>query len=135
MQAPQNQKARLYRVLKEVAENRDVGEGARNSVACPIAFVFACVRGASQVSHSGRVKDKEGKDHLKRQMQGMAAPEMLNLENGQIKTKRVKKEKTPQQSAMEEMKKLQKKRLGKQTATSATRAQVEGPCAWSPASG
>lgn len=85
-----------------------------------IDSVFVCVRGASEVSHSGRVKDKEAKEHLKRQMQTMAAPDMLNMENGQIKSKRPKKEKTPEQGAYEEMKKLVKKRLGKQRATSPT---------------
>lgn len=38
-------------------------------------------------------------------------PEMMNLQTGAIKVKKVKKEKTPAEEAVQEMKKMQKKNL------------------------
>lgn len=50
---------------------------------------------------------------LAKQMQGIHGelPEFVNLSTGQIRSKKPKKEKTPQEEAVAEMKKMHKKNL------------------------
>ena len=64
-----------------------------------------------KASLSGRVRDAGAKGLLAKQLQGVNAnlPEFLNTATGAIKTKKAKKEKTPEEEAVVEMKKLSKK--------------------------
>lgn len=67
----------------------------------------------SEASLSGRVRDGAAKQLLAKQLQGLQAgqPEFMNLSTGQIRAKKAKKEKTREEEAMFEMKKMQKKFL------------------------
>ena len=67
----------------------------------------------SKASLSGRVRDEAAKQLLAKQLQGLHGnlPEFMNLTTGQIRSKKAKKEKTPAQEAMAEMKKMHKKFL------------------------
>jgi len=64
----------------------------------------------SKVGISGRVRDKGAKALLAKQLQGlgMENPSFMNLQTGQIKSKKAKKEKTPAEEAQAELKKLSK---------------------------
>ena len=66
-----------------------------------------------EVKMSGRVRDKGAMDLLKKQMQGLAdgMPEQLDLKTGRLKSKKVKKEKSAEEAAMIDMKKMCKKWL------------------------
>lgn len=65
----------------------------------------------SKASVSGRVRDAGAKQLLQKQLQGVMGntQEFMNLTTGQIKSKKVPKEKTPGEQSMQEMKKLEKK--------------------------
>ncbi|CAK9061534.1 UBA domain-containing protein [Durusdinium trenchii] len=93
-QAPSIKKARLYKVLKEIIEDTSKGQ-----------------RGASEVSLSGRVKDGAAKALLQKQLGGLGANigEFMDLKTGAIKAKKPKKEKPPEQEAIAELKKVEKK--------------------------
>lgn len=64
----------------------------------------------SKVGISGRVRDKGAKALLAKQLQGlgMENPSFMNLQTGQIKSKKAKKEKIPAEEAQAELKKLSK---------------------------
>lgn len=80
--------------MKEVMEDHQTGSTATTSA-----------------SLSGRVRDGAAKQLLAKQLQGLHGnlPEFMNLTTGQIRSKKAKKEKTPAQEAMAEMKKMHKK--------------------------
>lgn len=65
----------------------------------------------TKVSLSGRVKDAGAKDMLKKQLQGLGnnMDDFLCLKTGAIKSKKMKKQKTAEEEAQQEMKKLEKK--------------------------
>ena len=62
---------------------------------------------------SGRVRDGAGRDVFKKQLQGLtdSLPEMFDLKTGRLTTKKPKKEKTPEELVMADVKKLHKKWL------------------------
>ena len=62
---------------------------------------------------SGRVRDKGALEILKKQMQGLAdmMPEQMDLKTGRIASKKVKKEKSPEELALIDIKKMTKKQL------------------------
>lgn len=66
----------------------------------------------TQAAISGRVRDKESKKVVAQQLANVnkAVPE-FDLKTGQIKSKKVPKEKTPQQLACKDLKDLEKKTL------------------------
>lgn len=66
------------------------------------------------MSLSGRVKDGAAKALLQKQLGGLGANigEFMDLKTGAIKAKKPKKEKPPEQEAIAELKKVEKKRLG-----------------------
>ena len=66
----------------------------------------------SQVSLSGRVKDTAARDMLKKQLGGLGnnIGPFMDLNTGAIKNKKVRKEeKTAEEEALAELKKLEKK--------------------------
>ena len=64
----------------------------------------------TKVALNGRVRGADAKNLLTKQLQGLGtAPELMNLTTGAIKSKKVKKEKNPEEEAMFEMKKMSKK--------------------------
>ena len=66
----------------------------------------------TKASISGRVKDDASKALLKKQLGDLCpSGHTLDLKTGVIKSKKAKKEKTPAQEAMAEMKKMHKKFL------------------------
>ena len=67
----------------------------------------------SKASLSGRVRDGGAKQLLAKQLQGLnsSTPEFMNLTTGQIRCKKPKKEKSPVDEAIAEMKKISKKFL------------------------
>lgn len=70
------------------------------------------LRVLAEASLSGRVRDEGAKQLLAKQLQGLGVGnEFMNLTTGAIKTRKPKKEKTPEEEAMVEMKKMQKKRF------------------------
>ncbi|CAL1172966.1 unnamed protein product [Cladocopium goreaui] len=93
-QAPNVKKARMYKVLREVVEENQSGTSAETSA-----------------SLSGRVRDGGAKQLLAKQLQGLnsSTPEFMNLTTGQIRCKKPKKEKSPVDEAIAEMKKISKK--------------------------
>ena len=60
------------------------------------------------------MRDQAGKEMLAKQLQGLNAslPAFLDIKTGVIKSKKQKKEKTPDEEAWQELKKLEKKPLG-----------------------
>ena len=131
MQAPGVKKAKMYKVLKEVIEDHQSGSRTETSVSdlhqekiwfrraidvivlhCPHPTVFFPTPSIfSEASISGRVRDSAAKGVLAKQLQGLGAqsPAFMNLSTGQIKSKKVPKEKSPEELMIAEMKKLQKK--------------------------
>lgn len=67
--------------------------------------------GGPKASISGRCRDAGAKKLLAKQLAGVNAnqQELMNLQTGVIKSKKAKKEKTPAEESMGEMKKLNKK--------------------------
>lgn len=65
----------------------------------------------SQVSLSGRVEDTAARDMLKKQLGGLGnnIGPFMDLNTGAIKNKKVRKEKTAEEEALAELKKLEKK--------------------------
>ena len=65
----------------------------------------------SKVTMSGRVRDKGALDLLKKQMQGVAdnMPSQIDLKTGRLVSKKVKKEKTTEENAAADVKKITKK--------------------------
>ena len=59
------------------------------------------------------MRDQGAKDLLKKQLQGLAdgMPELMDLKTGRLTNKKPKKEKTPEEEVMIDLKKLQKKLL------------------------
>ncbi|CAK9049560.1 unnamed protein product [Durusdinium trenchii] len=96
-QAPQVAKARMFKVLKEVVDETSKGESS-----------------SSGVSISGRVSESKAKELLKKQLGGLGdgIGNFLDMKTGAIKSKKPKKEKTAEEEAIAEVKKLEKKKLG-----------------------
>lgn len=66
----------------------------------------------SKVSLSGRVRDDATKKLLAKQLGSLGEDiPRFDIETGQIKSKKAKKEKTPQEIAVNEMKQFEKKLL------------------------
>lgn len=64
----------------------------------------------TKVTLNGRVRGADAKNMLAKQLQGLgSAPDFMNLTTGVIRSKKAKKEKTPEEEAMFEMKKMHKK--------------------------
>ncbi|CAK9118580.1 unnamed protein product [Durusdinium trenchii] len=95
-QAPNIKKARLYKVLKEVVEDKTTGQSTE-----------------SGVKLSGRVRESAHKDLLKKQLGNLMNDDVsfMDLKTGAIKVKKPKKEKSPAEEAMGELKKIDKKIL------------------------
>lgn len=85
----------MYKVLKEIKESVSSG-----------------TKGQSALTLGGRVRSPEMKALVAKQlglgMQGLenAASSMMDLKTGKIQSKKIKKEKTVEQLAIDEMKKL-----------------------------
>ena len=85
----------MYKVLKEIEESVSSG-----------------TKGQSSLALGGRVRSPEMKALLAKQLgmglQGLenAAGSMMDLKTGRIQPKKIKKEKTPEQLCIDEMKKL-----------------------------
>ena len=93
-QAPDCKKARMYKVLSEIEDQVQHGKRADSSLAV-----------------GGRVRSPEMKALLAKQL-GTALSEldgagMVDTKTGRINSKKQKKEKTPMQLAVDEVKKLQ----------------------------
>ena len=88
----------MYKVLKEISE--DITQGQR---------------GQTSLGVGGRVRSPEMKALLAKQLgQGLASLEgagFVDTKTGRISSKKTKKEKTPAQLAIDEVKKLEKKLL------------------------
>lgn len=70
------------------------------------------INGKPKVSLSGRVRDDASKQLIAKQLQGLAEDmPRFDLETGQIKGKKPKKEKTPQEQAVADLKQFEKKML------------------------
>ncbi|CAL1127365.1 unnamed protein product [Cladocopium goreaui] len=92
-QAPSCPKARMYKVLKEVVEDTSTGK-----------------RAETNASLKGRVRDDNAKKLIAKQLGGlMDDVPSFDLKTGQIKTKKAKKEKSPEDMAVQELKQLEKK--------------------------
>ena len=98
-QAPTCKKARMYKVLKEISEEVIHGQ-----------------RADSSLSVGGRVRSAEMKAMLAKQLgQGLQSLEgatLVDMKTGRIASKKEKKEKTKEQLALDELKKLKTKFLG-----------------------
>lgn len=68
----------------------------------------------SKASLSGRVRDSGAKEVLKKQLQGLTdgLPDFMDLATGRLTSKKPKKEKSPEEEVMANVKKLSKKLLG-----------------------
>ena len=66
----------------------------------------------SEAKLSGRVRDKTGKEQIAKQLSSMDDMPRFDMETGQIKSKKAKKEKSPQDKAIADVKALEKKLLG-----------------------
>lgn len=115
-QAPDNKKARMYKVLKEVLEDNQSGSTTESTVPLLNQYVwdfpktFSGLFGFSKACLSGRVRDGAAKNLLSKQLSGVgAAPDFMNLQNGSFRPKKAKKEKSPMEESMADMKKLLKK--------------------------
>ncbi|CAL1154670.1 unnamed protein product [Cladocopium goreaui] len=92
-QAPNVKKARMFKVLREVLEENSSGSQTTSSA-----------------SISGRVKEAAAKGLLSKQLGGLNTDvAFFNTTTGVIKSKKAKKEKTPEEECLADMKKLQKK--------------------------
>ena len=104
----------MFKVLKEVIQDNSKGERGESEVPC-LANSFSF---SSQVRLSGRVRDNGAKQLLAKQPGNLGdnLGAQMDLGTGQIKTKKLKKEKKPQELAMEDLKKLGKKPFGRKYA-------------------
>lgn len=102
----------MYKILKEVVEENTQGSRSESNVACLLSHPCYHTSGA-KVSLSGRVRDQAGKEMLAKQLQGLQAnlPSFLDMNTGTIKARKPKKEKTAEEEAVAELKKLEKKSL------------------------
>ena len=95
-QAPNVESAKMYKVLREIAENTTTGTRSDTSLAV-----------------GGRVRDGKMKEMLAKQLNvGLSALEsqpIMDLKTGAISSKKKKKEKTPEQNALAEAKVLSSK--------------------------
>ncbi|CAK9054904.1 UBA domain-containing protein [Durusdinium trenchii] len=100
-QAPQCKDATMYKVLRSVLECKVTGTSQETSASWLIAAI------------SGRVKDKESKQIVAQQLQTVAdnMPE-FDLKTGQLKQKKVPKEKAPEDVAAKNLKTLSSKLPG-----------------------
>lgn len=64
-----------------------------------------------EVSLSGRVRDSGAKQLLAKQLGQIQSPTFMDLQTGQIKSKKPPKEKSPEQISVFELKTLQRKLL------------------------
>ena len=66
-----------------------------------------------KASLSGRVRDAGAKAVLAKQLQGLGAnlPDFVDEQTGQIRSKKPKKTKSPEEEALAEMRKMEKKPL------------------------
>ena len=73
---------------------------------------FLGINGKPEVSLSGRVRDGGSKQLIAKQL-GALAEDMprFDLETGQIKVKKAKKQKTPEEQALADLKVFEKKML------------------------
>lgn len=65
----------------------------------------------TEASVGGRVKDPELKMAIAKEMGDLGSAPLMDLETGAFKAKKVKKEKSPQEAAMSELKAYEKKFL------------------------
>ena len=97
-QAPNCKKAMMYKVLKEISEHVTKGQ-----------------RGESAMTVGGRVRSPQMKALLAKQLgQGLQSLEgagLVDLKTGRLQSKKAKKEKSQEQMAVDEVKKLQSKFL------------------------
>ncbi|CAK9088335.1 UBA domain-containing protein [Durusdinium trenchii] len=93
--APTSTKGRMFKVLKEVVEENSQGN-----------------RTDKLASVGGRCRDEGAKKLLAQQLGGLQDPEFLNMATGQIKSKKMPKQKTPEQISQFDLKALQKKLKG-----------------------
>lgn len=81
----------MYKVLKEVAENTSTG-----------------TRAETELKMGGRVRSASMKEliakQLKTGLEGLESQALMDLKTGVIKNKKGKKEKSPQQAAMSDVK-------------------------------
>ena len=114
-------KAKLFKVLKEIVEETSKGERSTKGVPCFQSFFYLFLFCKTicdfdfqifpEVELSGRVKDSAAAGLLKKQLGGLADPTFMDLKTGAIRSKKAKKERTPEQEAISEMKKLHAKWL------------------------
>lgn len=66
-----------------------------------------------KASLSGRVRDGGAKEVLKKQLGGLAEnmPDFLDLKTGRLSSKKAKKERTPEEETIADVKKMLKKML------------------------
>ena len=99
MPHPQYPKVKMYKVLKEIAENTVTGS-----------------RSDLHFKTGGRVRDANLKEMISKQlkvdMANLESQGQMCLKTGKIKQKAVKKEKTAEQAAMAELKGLKNRFLG-----------------------
>ncbi len=92
-QAPNNPGAKMYKVLREVVEETSTG-----------------TKGETQLSVGGRVRCPAVKALLAKQLstglQTLEGQGQMDLKTGKISSKKAKKEKTPEQMALQEAKTL-----------------------------
>ncbi len=65
----------------------------------------------SKASLGGRVRDKAGKEQIAKQLGSLNDLAMVDMETGQIKAKKAKKQKSPSEQAVADLKVLEKKKL------------------------
>ena len=99
-QAPNCPKAKMYKVLREISEEISQGQ-----------------KGESMMSVGGRVRNPQLKAMLAKQLgqslESLEGASLVDLKTGRITSKKGKKEKTPVQLALDELKKVNAKFLPK----------------------
>lgn len=73
-----------------------------------------------KVSIGGRVKDLQSKQAIARKIGDIGSTSLIDLETGAFKAKKAKKQKTPEENAMADVKTLEKKLLVNQHCTKNT---------------
>lgn len=98
----------MYKVLKEVAEDTSKGKLMETSE----PRLQTTLRATSEAKLGGRVKDTNARKMLAKQL-GEFGNEFANfdLSTGQVKQRKAKKEQSPEQLAMKDLKTLFKKQL------------------------
>ena len=99
-QAPNCPKAKMYKVLREISEEISQGQ-----------------KGESMMSVGGRVRNPQLKAMLAKQLgqslESLEGAALVDLKTGRITSKKSKKEKSPVQLALDELKKVNAKFLAK----------------------